>query len=151
MFGQTLFVGHRLWFELDLIYGNIGGAPPLQKRFQLGSPGTLRGYPQTVNLMFNHLLVSRLDFKFPLIYTSLWWDISASNLQGIIFYDQGKGWSDPKDASQARLRKNYGWGIQWMLDTLTLGERPLKIEMGYPLDDPEYDKPHFIFLSTLTW
>ena len=24
-------------------------------------------------------------------------------------------------------------------------------EMGYPFDDPEYNKPHFIFLSTLTW
>ena len=52
---QTLHVGHRKWFVLSMAYGTIGGTPPLQKKFQLGSPSTLSGFPQTIKLMYDHL------------------------------------------------------------------------------------------------
>ncbi|MEC8271603.1 MAG: hypothetical protein VX030_04615, partial [SAR324 cluster bacterium] len=60
---QTLHVGHRKWFVLSMAYGTIGGTPPLQKKFQLGSPSTLRGFPQTIKLMYDHLAFASLDFK----------------------------------------------------------------------------------------
>ena len=92
--GQILRVGHRKWFELDIIHANTTGVTPLQKKFQLGSPEVLRGYPQQTDLIDDYLLASRLDFKFPLITTPIWGTVSAFKIQGTVFYDQGRIWSE---------------------------------------------------------
>lgn len=148
--GQILRVGHRKWFELDLIHAATSGETPLQKKFQLGSPTVLRGYPQQTVLSDDHLLVSRLDFKFPLITAPLWGIVSAFKIQGTIFYDQGKIWSENITFEKAKQRKNAGLGIEWTVDTASLFQVPLKFEVAFPLNDKEYQKPQFIFLGVLT-
>ena len=47
-------------------------------------------------------------------------------------------------------RENAGIGIEWTLDTASLFQLPLKIEVAFPLNDPDYKKPQFIFLGVLT-
>ena len=148
---QALHVGHRKWFVLSMAYGAIGGDPPLQKKFQLGSPSTLRGFPQTIKLMYDHLALASVDFKFPLFYAPFWGDVSATNIQGVLFYDQGKGWSDPNTPAKAELREDAGLGIEWVVDTVSLFQVPIKFEVAYPLNDSDYKKPQYILLGTLSW
>ena len=148
---QTLHIGHRKWFVFSIIYGTTGGNSPLQKKFQLGSPSTLRGFPQTIKLMYDHLAVASLDFKLPLLNAPIWGDISATNIQGVLFYDQGKGWSAPSTSAKAELRKDAGLGIEWIVDTVSLIQVPIKFEVAYPLNDPDYKKPQYILLGTLSW
>ncbi|MBT5833565.1 MAG: BamA/TamA family outer membrane protein, partial [Deltaproteobacteria bacterium] len=148
--GQILRVGHRKWFEFDIIHASTSGESPLQKKFQLGSPAILRGYPQQTDLSDDNLLASRLNFKFPLITKPLWGMMSAFKIQGTVFYDQGKIWSKNISYEKAKHLENAGMGIEWTLDTASLFQVPLKIEVAFPLNDPDYKKPQFIFLGVLT-
>ncbi|HJO58225.1 MAG TPA: BamA/TamA family outer membrane protein, partial [Nitrospinaceae bacterium] len=147
---QTLLVGHRKWIVFSMKYGTTGGTPPLQKKFQLGSPSTLRGFPQTVKLMYDYLAVASLDFKLPLFHAPLWGDVSATNIQGVLFYDQGKGWSDSNTPAKADLKEDAGLGIEWVVDTVSLFQVPIKFEVAYPLNDSDYKKPQYILLGTLS-
>ena len=120
IFGGRKTFGSKKWIVFSMKYGTTVGTPPLQKKFQLGSPSTLRGFPQTVKLMYDHLAVASLDLKLPLFHAPLWGDVSATNIQGILFYDQGKGWSDPTTPAKAELREDAGLGIEWVVDTVSL-------------------------------
>ena len=148
--GQILRVGHRKWFKLDIIHGTTTGVTPLQKKFQLGNPAVLRGFPQQTFLSDDHMLASRLDFKFPLITAPLWGIVSAFKIQGTVFFDQGKIWSEKISFEKAKQRRNAGIGIEWSFDTASLFQVPLKIEVAFPLNDEQYQKPQFIFLGVLT-
>jgi hemolysin activation/secretion protein len=97
-----------------------------------------------------HLLASRLNYKFPLITAPLWGLVSAFRIQATFFYDQGKIWSQGSSYEKAKLRKNAGMGIEWTVDTASLFQVPLKIEVAFPLDDQEYKKPQFILLGVIT-
>ena len=148
--GQILRVGHRKLFRLDITHATTTGETPLQKKFQLGGPNVLRGYPQHTILSDEHLLASRLNYKFPLITAPLWGLVSAFKIQATVFYDQGKIWSQGSSYEKAKLRKNAGMGIEWTVDTVSLFQVPLKIEVAFPLDDQEYKKPQFILLGVIT-
>ena len=148
--GQILHVGHRKLFQLDIIHGNTTGTTPLQKKFQLGSPSVLRGYPQHTVLSDERLLASRIDYKFPIVTAPLWGIVSAFKIQGTVFYDQGKIWSKYNSYEKAKHRQNAGFGIEWTVDTASLFQVPLKLEVAYPINDSEYQKPQFIFLGVLT-
>ena len=147
---QILNVGHRKLFQLDITHAATTGETPLQKKFQLGGPSVLRGYPQHTILSDEHLLASRLDFKYPLITAPLWGFVSAFKIQGTVFYDQGKIWSQGDSYEKAKLRKNAGMGIEWTIDTASLLQVPLKFEVAFPMDDKEYKKPQFILLGVIT-
>ena len=92
------------------------------------------GYPQHTILSDEHLLASRLDFKYPLITAPLWGFVSAFKIQGTVFYDQGKIWSQGDSYEKAKLRKNAGMGIEWTIDTASLIQVPLKFEVAFPMD-----------------
>ena len=149
-FGQIFHVGHRKLFQLDIIHGTTSGTTPLQKKFQLGSPSVLRGYPQHTVLSDERLLASRIDYKFPLVTAPLWGIVSAFKIQGTLFYDQGKIWSKYNSYEKATRRQNAGFGIEWTVDTASLFQVPLKIEVAYPINDSEYQNPQFIFLGVIT-
>ncbi|GIT62630.1 MAG: hypothetical protein Ct9H300mP21_01760 [Pseudomonadota bacterium] len=143
--GQILRVGHRKWFEFDIIHGTTSGKTPCRKNFNWEAH-LLRGYPQQTNLSDDHPLASRLDFKFPPLNTKpLWGMLSAFKIQGTVFYDQGKIWSEKISYETGKHRENAGMGIEWTLDTASLFQVPLKIEIAFPLNDPDYKKPpvHF--------
>ncbi len=148
--GQVFRVGHRKLFELDVIRSMTSGESPLQKKFQLGGPNVLRGFPQHTDLSDDHLLASRLGFKFPLIDSPFWGIVSTFKIQGTIFIDQGKIWSDRISFNKLKYRKSAGVGLEWTLDTVSLFQIPLKLEVAFPIDDKDYKKPQFIFLGVLT-
>ena len=148
--GQIFKVGYRKSVELNLIRSHTSGDSPLQKKFQLGGPNVLRGFPQKVGLSNDHMLASRLGFKFPLINSAFWGIVSTFKIQGSVFFDQGKIWSDMMPFNNVKYRKNAGIGIEWTIDTVSLFQVPLKLEIAFPMDDDEYKKPQFIFLGVLT-
>ena len=80
----------------------------------------------------------------------MWGLVSAFRIQATFFYDQGKIWSQGSSNEKAILRKNTGMGIEWTVDTASLFQVPLKIEVAFPLDDQEYKKPQFILLGVIT-
>jgi hypothetical protein len=148
--GQKLHVGHRKWLQLDIIHGTTEGETPLQKKFLLGSPAVLRGFPQHTVLSDDRLMASRFDYKFPLVTAPLWGIVSAFKIQGTVFYDQGKLWSNNITFEKAKHRQNAGFGIEWTVDTASLFQVPLKLEVAFPINDQDYKKPQFIFLGVLT-
>ena len=148
--GQVVRVGHRKLIELEIIRSTTTGESPLQKKFQLGGPDVLRGFPQHTDLSDDHMLASRFGFKFPLIDSPFWGIVSTFNIQGTVFFDQGKIWSDRIPFNNLNYRKSFGIGIEWTLDTVSLFQIPIKLEVAFPIDDKDYEKPQFIFLGVLT-
>ncbi len=147
---QSWTLGFQVEFWLQGIRGTTDGVTPLQKKFQLGSPEVLRGYPQTTELRDDELQAWRGDFRFPLTLKTWWADVSAYDVQGILFYDQGKIWARDESPAGRPLRQNIGVGIEWMLDTVSLFQVPLKLELAVPIHDDEYQRPQLVLLGTLT-
>ena len=98
-----------------------------------------------LNVLATTDLAIRIDDTKP-----LWGILSAFNIQGTVFYDQGKIWSEYISYEEAIHRENAGMGIEWTMDTASLFQVPLKIEIAFPLNDPDYKIPQFIFLGVLT-
>ena len=48
---------------------------------------------------------SRLGFKFPLINSAFWGIVSTFKIQGSVFFDQGKIWSDMMPFKNVKYRK----------------------------------------------
>ena len=65
--GNVMFSQDMTFSSSSLINNHYNLHSPLQKKFQLGGPNVLRGFPQHTNLSDDHLLASRFGFKFPLI------------------------------------------------------------------------------------
>ncbi len=141
---HTFRVGFRKYLRWTWRYATTDGHSPLQKKHQLGSPSALRGFPLQTRLSGDHLLLTRLEFEFPLMASPLWGNFSSLGLDGIIFYDQGKTWQIGEFYEDAQLRKDAGLGIQWRVDALALFQVPLRLAIAYPLDDPEYEEHQFI-------
>ncbi|MAC44347.1 MAG: hypothetical protein CL913_10470 [Deltaproteobacteria bacterium] len=147
---QIFKTGFRSNFKLGIVLGNTIGNSPSQKKFSLGGPASLRGFPQTVALQQDNYFLTRLDYEFPLVTTPLWSNVSSLGLQGTIFYDQGRAWENELDIGGAKDRRNVGIGIRWGVDAASLIQIPLKFEIAYPVGDNDYRSPQFIFFGVLT-
>ncbi|MBF0288197.1 MAG: BamA/TamA family outer membrane protein [SAR324 cluster bacterium] len=137
-------VGFRKYLRWTWRAATTDGMTPQQKKHQLGAPSALRGFPLQTRLSGDHLLLTRLEFEFPLVTSPLWGNVSSLGFDGILFYDQGKIWPIGGTYDDALLRKDAGFGIQWRVDALALFQVPLRFAIAYPLDDPEYEEHQFI-------
>lgn len=147
---QVFETGFRSNLSWQLILGNTLGHSPEQKKFSLGGPLSLRGFPQAAALQQENYLLSRLDYEFPLVTSPWWGNVSSLGLQGKIFFDQGRAWGNGGDWSGAQDRRNVGFGIRWGVDAASLIQLPLQFEIAYPVGDSEYKSPQFIFFGILT-
>lgn len=137
-------MGFRQRLRWSWIYMTTFGKSPLQKKYQLGSPKVLRGYPQKTSLRDDQMLVMRLDFEFPLISKTRWGNLSLLGMQGILFCDTGKIWSENESFYQTPQRQDVGFGVLWNVDALALLQTPLRIDIAYPFNDTEFTKPRII-------
>ena len=147
---QIFETGFRSNIRWELVLGNTLGDSPSQKKFSLGGPTSLRGFPQAGSLQQDNYLLTRVDYEFPLITTPLWGNVSSLGLQGTVFFDQGRGWGNELDLDEAKDRRNVGVGIRWGVDAASLIQIPLKFEIAYPVGDQDYRSPQFIFFGVLT-
>ncbi len=147
---QIYETGFRSNIRWELVLGNTLGDSPSQKKFSLGGPTSLRGFPQAGTLQQDNYLLTRVDYEFPLITTPWWGNVSSLGLQGTVFFDQGRAWGDELDLDEAEDRRNVGVGIRWGVDAASLIQIPLKFEIAYPVGDKDYRSPQFIFFGVLT-
>lgn len=133
------------------IYGTTNGTTPLQKKYQLGSPRVLRGYPQRTILRDDHILVSRLDYKYPLVLSKFWGDISSLGVRGSLFYDTGKVWSITQEPHEEPMRQNVGLGVEVSINAITLFQVPLKLEVAWPVNDNDFNQTQFVFFEALSF
>ncbi len=144
-------LGFHQRFLWTWIYDTTYGTSPLQKKHQLGSPQVLRGYPQRTILRDDQLLAMRFDYEFPILTDPWWGNFSTLGMQGILFYDWGKVWGNDGSFEDAKQRQDAGIGIQWGVDTVALLQFPLKIEIAYPIEDSEFNRPQFVFAGALSF
>lgn len=143
------FQKHLFW---EWIYaGILGEETPLQKKHQLGGPQALRGFPQSTLLRDDYIWVSRIDYQFPLLSFKFWSDFSSLGIRGSLFHDRGSMWQQNTNREQAKVRENIGFGLEWTIDAFSLAKFPLKLEVGFPLNDDEYDEPRYIFFGLLSF
>ncbi|MGB0483535.1 MAG: M1 family aminopeptidase [bacterium] len=147
---QIFVTGFRSNIRWEVVLGNTLGDSPSQKKYSLGGPKSLRGFPQAGSLQQDNYLLTRVDYEFPLITTPLWGNVSSLGLQGTVFFDQGRGWGNELDLDEAEDRRNVGVGIRWGVDAASLIQIPLKFEIAYPVGDKDYRSPQFIFFGVLT-
>ncbi|MEL0276309.1 MAG: M1 family aminopeptidase [Deltaproteobacteria bacterium] len=147
---QIFVTGFRSNIRWEVVLGNTLGDSPSQKKYSLGGPKSLRGFPQAGSLQQDNYLLTRVDYEFPLITTPLWGNVSSLGLQGTVFFDQGRGWGNELDLDEAKDRRNVGVGIRWGVDAASLIQIPLKFEIAYPVGDKDYRSPQFIFFGVLT-
>ena len=147
---QIFVTGFRSNIRWEVVLGNTLGDSPSQKKYSLGGPKSLRGFPQAGSLQQDNYLLTRVDYEFPLITTPLWGNVSSLGLQGTVFFDQGRGWGTELDLDEAKDRRNVGVGIRWGVDAASLIQIPLKFEIAYPVGDKDYRSPQFIFFGVLT-
>ncbi|MEK9563000.1 MAG: M1 family aminopeptidase [Deltaproteobacteria bacterium] len=147
---QIFVTGFRSNIRWEVVLGNTLGDSPSQKKYSLGGPKSLRGFPQAGSLQQDNYLLTKVDYEFPLITTPLWGNVSSLGLQGTVFFDQGRGWGNELDLDEAKDRRNVGVGIRWGVDAASLIQIPLKFEIAYPVGDQDYRSPQFIFFGVLT-
>ena len=124
LFWDTVFMARgRFGYVESLIDKPI----PLDARFFVGGPSSLRGFrygsagPMDASL--NRLggdkeLIYNFEYTFPII--------PAARLKGVLFYDMGKAFDNYETVKFHELRHTMGWGFWWISP---IG--PLRFEWGY--------------------
>ena len=127
------------WDTVFLVRGRIGLVEsvidkpvPLQERFYVGGPNSVRGFKYggagPIDAQGNRLggtkeLIVNFEYNFP-IYP-------AARLKGLLFYDIGRGFSTANQRESINfslLDHSYGFGIWWLSPF-----GPLKFEFGFAL------------------
>jgi len=121
-------------FSIHVRYGAVealgGKQVPLTERFFVGGINTMRGFafglagpvtPQNTLLGASKELIFNNDFIFTIS--------SEAKLNGVIFFDYGKGFDDNESVSFGRLRKAAGIEGRWISPF-----GPLRAAYGFNLD-----------------
>lgn len=109
-------LGAGLRLDARFLGGWSGGTVPLQKRFAIGGPGTIRGYP----------LKAFAGRRFALLTAELSLDLRSLSTRLIAFYDGG---AVAGDEGSAGWRSGAGLGARWPAS----GSWFLRVDVARPL------------------
>jgi outer membrane protein insertion porin family len=134
LFWDTVIMFRGRWGSI----GSIGDKPvPINERFFVGGPGTVRGFqygtagpldPITGDRIGGDKeLIFNTEYTFPLV--------PAARLKGVFFYDIGRAFNDDERIRFNQLRHSWGWGFWWLSP---MG--PLRFEWGYIVNRKTEDK-----------
>jgi hypothetical protein len=146
-----LELAHNHALELELIRGAIDGDAPVQKKFLLGDPLVLRGYPRTLALVNDQMLAARLDYRYVFLRGVYGQEVQLEKITGILFTEIGKGWDNGESPSDRRQRQDYGIGIEIELNVVRQVTFPIRVEIARPYNDPEYKNTQFILFQALAF
>jgi hemolysin activation/secretion protein len=151
IYGQQLdfHVNHALRFEL--IRGLIDGKGPIQKQHLLGDPLVLRGFPRTIGLVSDNIAALRLEYQFVATRRVFGETMQNRKLTLLFFGDIGKGWNNGETSEDALTRRDVGVGFTMDLSLLNTLNFPLRLELAYPVGDPEYKDRQVILLQALSF
>ncbi|MEE8394892.1 MAG: hypothetical protein V3S29_02475 [bacterium] len=150
-FGHTfaLAVNHSL--RLGAVRGWTSGDAPLQKKHLLGDPLVLRGYPRSLELVFDHVAALRAEYRFVVSRSIFGEFFQSRKMELILSYDIGRGWDDGQGFEGTPTRRNAGIGFSLEVNALNLLAFPLRIEIAVPLGDSEFQDSQFIFFQALSF
>ena len=148
---HDLFITPNNKIRLELIRGGASGAPPIQKRHLLGDPLVLRGFPRTTDLVYDNLAAFRAEYHLVLTRGIIGGVFQTRKTSLILFSDVGRGWNNGEKYNSTRIRRDAGFGLNIDIDALSMLQFPLRVEIGYPINDPEYKNEQFIFFQALSF
>lgn len=146
---QVLHPNHAI--RAEILRGMTEGSPPVQKLHLLGDPLVLRGFPRTVNLVYDNIAAFRLEYHYVLTRRIFGETFQTRKIDLILFGDVGRGWDNKEEYNQALTRKDAGFGVNFDVDTLSMLDFPIRLEIAFPIDDPEYHREQFIFFQALSF
>jgi hypothetical protein len=137
--------------ELTFVRGAIDGNAPVQKKPLLGDPLVLRGYPRSINLVFDQLAAVRLDYRYIFSRGVNGRELQTRKITGLLFTDLGKGWDNGESPDSQPQRQDAGFGIEIELELVGQVSFPIRIEVAQPYNDKEYKRIQFIFFQALAF
>ena len=149
--GQAFDFAANHALRLEALAGLTKGETPIQKKHLLGDPLVLRGFPRTVELVSDRLAALRLEYRLVLTRRIFGENLQTRRIVAIFFYDIGKGWANDETFDLAPTRKDIGFGLNLVVNGLSLVEFPLRVEIAFPLGDPVYKERQVIFFQALTF
>lgn len=150
-FAQNLDLHANHRFRFELIRGLTDGDAPIQKQHLLGDPLVMRGFPRTVGLVSDNIAVLRSEYQLVLTRGVVGSSLQTRKLTLILFADIGKGWDNDEDFDQALTRKDVGFGFEIDLIAMNLLQFPIRVEVAFPVDDPQFKNSQVIFFQALTF
>ena len=150
-YGQQLdfHINHAVRFEL--IRGLIDGKGPLQKQHLLGDPLVLRGFPRTVSLVNDNIAALRLEYQFVATRRIFGETVQNRKLTLLFFGDVGKGWNNGERFADAITRRDVGIGFNIDISLLNTLDFPLRVELAFPVGDPEFKDRQVILLQAVSF
>ncbi len=140
---------HRV--DVALIRGGSIGSPPIQMRHELGGPGFMRGYPRVLALTHEEIAGIKLDYNWTFSRNIHGTALQIRKMTAILFADWGRGWENGEPRTARPIRRDAGLGLEFEIDLLRLAQFPLRFEIAYPLNDPEYTEPQIILFGILAF
>lgn len=137
--------------ELDLVLGTSVGEPPFQKRFFLGGPELLRGYPRTGALSHDEMAAARVGYEWTFSRSVIGGTLQSRRFVGSLFVDEGRGWDRGQEYADATPRRSVGLGLRVDVNLLSVAQFPVRVEVAKPVGDDEYDQPQYILFGVLAF
>ena len=69
----------------------------------------------------------------------------------LFFGDVGKGWNNGENFDDAITRRDVGIGFNIDLSLLNVLDFPLRVEVAFPVGDPEFKDRQVILLQALSF
>jgi len=148
---QELALGGNHVFVAELVRGLTDGIAPQEKQFLLGDPGLLRGYPRVNELINEQVAVFRLDYQY-VFSRAVWGNLMQTRRWSLILFgDVGKGWDNGVNPDHVPQRQDMGLGM--IIDVNALGQVtfPVRMEVAFPVNDPEYTRQQYVLFGALAF
>ena len=146
-FNQRISLGNDHHVDWLTIRGGSEGDIPLQMRHALGGPEVLRGYPRLLELSYDEIVASRLEYGVTLTRSIIGASAQVRSLTLLIFGDVGRGWNNDEHMDNRPQRQDVGLGIEVMVNLLRLVEFPVRVDIAYPVRDETYKDPEYILFG----
>ncbi|MDH4246718.1 MAG: M1 family aminopeptidase [Deltaproteobacteria bacterium] len=124
---------------------------PLQKRFFLGGPEMLRGYPRDPSLAYESFAGFSVDYRYVLSRRILGSGYQTRRYTAILGLDAALGRDWGRHWSDTPLRRNMVLGLEVMVNVLSIVEFPIRLELSRPIGDSDYDQTRVILFGVLSF
>ena len=148
---QSLRFNPNHEISLSLIRDGTEGQAPIQKEILIGGPNLLRGYPRTLDLVFEQAAGVRLNYQAALARGIWGGAIQVRKVSMFLFGDVAKGWDNNQTPDQMPQRQDVGIGIELRVNVISFVEFPVRMDIAFPVNDSQYRAPQVILFEALAF
>ncbi|MDH5753488.1 MAG: hypothetical protein OEZ59_13845, partial [Deltaproteobacteria bacterium] len=136
---------------INLLRGATTGETPFQKRFFIGGPEMLRGYPRDPLLSYDEYVGMRMDYRYIFSRKIFGSAYQTRRFTAILSSDVARGWNDGENWRKTTIRRNAGVGLEVMINVLSIVEFPVIMEVSRPIADEEYKDTQIILFGVFSF